>query len=310
VRRTTTVDMLRLEGLDGPLVLAGRGRDLLTGEASARVEAEASCRAVVDFVGGRTLRAITTEPSRPAVSRLLGERVSSGFRSRLDEADPGLRSEDNLLYLILDDLPVTTLVSGHAVSAGLRPGQDPQPMAGRPRFAADICAGFATGATIMNEIGRSGFPPVVTGPPAPPLALDGDPLAWHHTDPLPPHGMRRTRRMDVHPGERATVDALFRDSYVLPDGLETVIHEYTLTAEIDVSSGTVSSCEARPRALPWVECPAAAGSASRLAGVPLDAIRGHVRGTFTGTSTCTHLNDMLRALEDVGGLLGLTTAHH
>jgi hypothetical protein len=103
------------------------------------------------------------------------------------------------------------------------------------------------------------------------------------------------------------VEAIFRDSYVLPGGLETVIHEYTLTAEID--GGTVSRCEAVPRTLPWTECPAAAASAGRLAGVPLAGLRRHVRDTFTGISTCTHLNDMLRALEDVPALLDLAARH-
>jgi hypothetical protein len=122
--------------------------------------------------------------------------------------------------------------------------------------------------------------------------------------------MRRARRIDVRPGDPATVDAFFRDSYVLPDDTETIIHEYTLTAVIDTSAGTVTSCEARPRVLPWTECPVAAASAGRLAGLPLAGLRRHVRETFTGTPTCTHLNDMLRALQDVPALLALATTHH
>jgi hypothetical protein len=307
VRRTATVDMLRPDGLDGPLVLMGRGRDLSTGRTPADVlaAAEASCRAVVDFAGGRTLREIATTPERPGLERLRGSRVSSGFRGRLDEIDPNLHAEHDLLYLLLDDLPVTTLVSGHAFMAGHDQSRAPDPMAGRPAFAADLCAGFATGATIMNEIERTGSPPVVTGPAAPALADQDDPMAWHDIGPLPPHSMRRTRRIDVRPGEPATVDAIFRDSYVRPDGLETIIHEYTLTAEID--DGTVRACEATARVLPWTECPAAVASAGRLAGIPLRGLRRHVRKTFTGTSTCTHLNDMLRALEDVAALLELAT---
>jgi hypothetical protein len=104
------------------------------------------------------------------------------------------------------------------------------------------------------------------------------------------------------------IDAIFRDSYVLPDGQETIIHEYTLTAEVD--DGTVTRCEAVPRVLPWLECPGAAASAGRLAGLPLAGLRRHVRETFTGTPTCTHLNDMLRALEDVPALVRLAATHH
>jgi hypothetical protein len=319
VRRTSTVDMLRPDGLLGPLVLAGRGRDLRTGPSGGpRTVSEASVRAIVDFAGGRLLRELSTDPGRP-LDALIGARVGSGFRGRLDEADPELAAEQDLLYLLLDELPVTTLVSGHAVGAGTseqamkatvaRQGT-PAGHAGRPGFVADLCAGFATGGTIMTGITDTGLPPVVTGPAALPLDTGDDPDAWHETEPLPPQGMRRTRRIDVlpenpaMPSEHATVDAIFRDSYVLPDGPETVIHEYTLTARID--DGSITNCEARARVLPWVECPAAVASAGRLAGVPLAGLRRHVRETFTGTTTCTHLNDMLRALEDVPALLERT----
>ena len=57
--------------------------------------------------------------------------------------------------------------------------------------------------------------------------------------------------------------------------------------------------EATPRVLPWFECPEAAASAGRLAGRSLDSLRAGVRAEFLGATTCTHLNDMLRALADV-----------
>jgi hypothetical protein len=62
--------------------------------------------------------------------------------------------------------------------------------------------------------------------------------------------------------------------------------------------------DATPQLLPWVDCPAAL-SASRLAGLPESGLRRHVRDTFLGTSTCTHLNDTLRSLEDIPALLTL-----
>jgi hypothetical protein len=46
-------------------------------------------------------------------------------------------------------------------------------------------------------------------------------------------------------------------------------------------------------------------SAGRLAGNPVAGLRQHVRDTFLGTSTCTHLNDTLRSLEDIPALLEL-----
>ena len=84
-----------------------------------------------------------------------------------------------------------------------------------------------------------------------------DPLGWHATDRLPPDGMRRSRRMDIRPGSPTVVDVLFRDSHRRPDGLEIIVHEYTLEVHIEPETATVLSCTATPRVLPWVECPAA-----------------------------------------------------
>jgi Protein of unknown function (DUF2889) len=93
------------------------------------------------------------------------------------------------------------------------------------------------------------------------------------------------------------------------DGVETIVHEYTVSAAVDSSDGVLAWCAARARVLPWVECPAAAMSAGRLAGVPVAGLRRHVRETFLGTSTCTHLNDTLRSLEDIPALLDLAGTH-
>jgi hypothetical protein len=301
--------MLRPEGLSGPLLLLGRARDLVTEAGGAgRVVAEASTRVRIDFTGGRVVQEFTSDPPRPALGALVGSRASSGFRSAALAADPTLPEENGLLNLLVDDIPVTTLVSGHAWGAGTPVERRLPVVTMRSHLIRDQCAGFADGATIMAEVDRTGIPPLVTGPAALPLVHpddDADPDGWHATDALPPHGMRRTRRIDVRPGTPTVVDVLFRDSYVRPDGLETVIHEYTVAMQVDPDAGVVLACEATPRVLPWTECPAAALSARRLAGRPLSGLRQHVRETFGGTSTCTHLNDTLRSLEDVPALLAL-----
>jgi hypothetical protein len=347
VRRTETIDMVRPDGLLGPLVLKGRARDLATGpDGAGIVLATSECEARIDFVGGRLLAELSTTPDRPALQALLGQRVSSGFRAAVTTADPGLSAEDGLLNLLLDDFPVATLVSGHAVAAGLagagrtalslaeatgqplaeatgqpladltaKPGSafslaQPHglaPLSARPPFRRNLCAGFADGGTIMNEVDSTGRPPVVTGPLAPQLGTD-DQLGWHETGPLPPHAMRRSRRMDVVPGPLASIDVLYRDSHVDDDGAETIVHEYTVSAAVDTCDGVLVWCAATPRVLPWVECPAAAMSAGRLAGNPVAGLRQHVRDTFLGTSTCTHLNDTLRSLEDIPALLELAGA--
>ena len=81
-----------------------------------------------------------------------------------------------------------------------------------------------------------------------------------------------------------------------------MVHEYTVVGHVDAATQVVLDAEATPRVLPWFECPEAAASAGRLAGRSLDSLRAGVRAEFLGATTCTHLNDMLRALADVGVL--------
>jgi hypothetical protein len=329
LRRTSTIDMLRPDGLFGPLVLAGRARDLLTDRnGGGTAVGFSACTGRVDFMAGRLLTDVTSEPDRPGLQALLGQRVSSGFRAALQAADPDLAADDSLLNLLLDDFPVATLVSGHAIGAGMTgngrtvlslaeatgqpraEGIPPgfAPSSARPAFIRNLCAGFADGGTIMNGVDAHGRPPVVTGPEAPELVTD-DELGWHERDALPPGAMRRSRRMDLQPGPLATIDVLFRDSHVDDEGLETIVHEYTVSASVDTAAGVLVSCAATPQVLPWVECPAAAMSARRLVGAPVAGLRQLVRETFLGTSTCTHLNDTLRSLEDIPALLQLAGEH-
>jgi hypothetical protein len=273
------------------------------------VVAEAAVEATIAFVAGRDLQAISVQPPLCAVDQLVGRSVSSGFRKTLDEVTPDEDRIASLRYQLLDDMVGAVLVSGFALGAA---GMHPPPGAMDLASRADICAGWATGATILVEGGRLGHTPVVIGPVAPSLESDGDPLAWHQLEPMGPHAMRRSRRIDVwRPPDSATslgVEAFFRDTHVDASGVETVVHEYLVTAEIDRQSHVFLSCEADIGVLPWVECPAAGASASRVVGTAPDDLRQRVRKTFVGTSTCTHLNDTLRALTALPHLAGLVPA--
>jgi hypothetical protein len=60
---------------------------------------------------------------------------------------------------------------------------------------------------------------------------------------------------------------------------------------------------AEPRVLPFPECPAAADAVGALVGSEVRVLARVVPGTLTGIASCTHLNDLLRALGGVGGLL-------
>jgi len=302
IRRTSTIDMLRPDGLFGDVVLVGRARDLVTSESGAfRVAGEAGFLGRVAFLPERKIVGLCTRPTERGAEALVGTKASGGLRAELDRALPEHREARSLLYLLLDDLPVATLVSGYAFgAAGVR-----HPPGHRPSFPADLCAGWRTGGTMQTEIERSGQVPLSTGPPAPSLARADDPIAWHEMAPLPAHGMRRHRRLDLQylrPTSLLVADVLFRDSHVAADGVETIVHEYTVRAEIDPAGLRVARVDAEAHVLPWFECEAAVPSAGRIVGRSVQELRPMVRAELTGPSTCTHLNDTLRSLADVAAL--------
>jgi hypothetical protein len=92
---------------------------------------------------------------------------------------------------------------------------------------------------------------------------------------------------------------MFRDTHMDRRGTVTIVHAYHVAATVDPESFTVLSIDATPRVLPYHECPEAAASARRVVGTTTTGLRARTRAEFVGASTCTHLNDVLRALEDV-----------
>ncbi len=234
------------------------------------------------------------------VARLVGNRVGPGFRSTIATLFPDEVARAGLLHLLLDDWVGASLVSGYAVQhTAITLGIEENLPPGTADRMAGICAGFAEDASLVPYARRNGTIPSVRGPVAPPLDSDG----IHAVEPLRAHGMRRFRRLDLGPD--GGFDAHFRDSHVDGDGVETIVHEYTVEGIVDAPARTVVSVAARVRVLPWQECPGAIGSASRIEGMTLSELRNRVRGEFVGTSTCTHLNDTLRAVADLDALLNL-----
>lgn len=300
VRRTTTIDMRRPDGLDGPLLLEGHGRDLLTRDDGAVQElGTAGFRARVGAGARPLLEDLRTTPARPAAAGLVGTAASAGFRAALAAALPQEMRDATLLHLLLDDLPVTAMVSGYAAAVDPPPGRS----AGRPP-PADVCSGWRSGGTMMLALTRRGSLPPLAGPSVPQAEAARDPLGSHPAPPVPRLSMRRHRRLDVHEaGGLLHVDAGFRDSYADADGDRTVVHEYGLSAEVDPDGLVLLRVQADPRVLPWTECPVAAASAPRLVGMTASEVRARVRSELTGISTCTHLNDLLRSLGDLVGLV-------
>ena len=306
--------MLWPNGVDAELVLVGLGRDLHTGvDGEPTVLDTAAFDATIDYGNAQRVIALSSTPTVDGLDVLIGRSASTGFRAALNDVVAGRHLVGRPIYQLLDDLPVAALIAGYspqharAESGELGFGGERPIMRERPQGIdliqrADLCAGWKAGGTIMQGFAE-GIPPVVTGPDAPSLDRDDDPLAWHEmTAEVPRHGMRRRRRVDVtrdFDADTVHVDAHFRDSYMNADAEETVVHEYTVTMALSAEDHRVLASVATPHVLPWFECPEAAASAGRLVGGTLDGLRTSVRAEFLGATTCTHLNDALRALEDV-----------
>jgi hypothetical protein len=228
---------------------------------------------------------------------LVGRLVGRGFRAAVDRVcDPG-----SLDSVLLSELPVVALLSGYGtLYSGRMAGElSDRLVRGLP---VDICAGWARSASMMVHIREKGEIPAPDGPAVPP-ADDAD--GWHAMPELAVGTLRRQRLLQRTGDD---VWAMFRDTYARPDGVVSVLHEYTLTATIgrsgaDEADERIVSCEATPRVLPWVECPGAAASAGRLVGQRLDDLRHLVRDDLVGTSTCTHLNALLSSLSQAAELV-------
>lgn len=314
VRRTTTVDSLRPEKIGATFVLNGRGRDLVTAaDGTTSVAAEATMDAEMAYDAGAVVRSIATTPVLAGIDALVGKTATTGFRAVIDDHTGAERG--SLVYLLLEEIPVATLVSGYAVGVAAARGEVDmdeltsqgasmrQP--GPPIHGRDDCAGFRSGGVIDDpELKSMG---AVTGPEATPILDPQDPGGWHDMPAMQANGMRRWRRHDLWRDDdgNLVVDAFFRDSHLGSDGLETIVHEYTVSATIDGAASVVLACSAEPRVLPWRQCDEAAASAGRLVGMEVYGLRPRVRAEQLGPTTCTHLRDMLREIEDVHTLAAL-----
>jgi hypothetical protein len=309
LRRTSTIDTHPTGTGDADVDL--RARDVAAGPTGG-----------VDVVGHTTLRAHLTDrvitdisaTTDERLAELRGTRVGPGFRAAVGELLGRDVGRATLLHLLLDDWAGASLVSGYATQhAAITSGVEEKMPEGVADLMAGICAGFAPDAAIIDFSRRNGIIPCVHGPLAPPVANAGD--AMHPVEPLRAHGMRRMRRLDLNPDNTTSAasvafDAHFRDSHVDEFGVETIVHEYTVVGSVELASRTITDVTATVRVLPWQECPGAIGSAGRVTGMTVGELRNRIRTEFVGTSTCTHLNDTLRALGDLAALIDIHGRDH
>ena len=298
MRRTTVIDTHR-DRDGGTIRLVASAEDLVV-ELNGRRSSETNTLSL-------SLRADTSDiveiegSGHSWLADLAGRRVGAGFRRGLDDLTVPPTAAGSRLFTLLDDLPGAALVSGYATLIDNPPAVNTRTIEylGRQQ---NRCAGWAEDATIVVGITLTGGSPTPRGPLVPPRADSAgeDPSPA----PLTPRWMRRARRIDVSRRQidgRAVfaVDSAFRDSHADSAGVETALHDYTLTAVIDAAGLVIDSVEVTARVLPWQECTNAVGSARGVLGMSVDRLRREVHGTLAGRSSCTHLNDTIRVLGDV-----------
>jgi hypothetical protein len=296
----------------GELQIDGSARDV-RGRSAAGSEHEtlATGRVSARFDARRVLEHLETDPVSPWADAMVGERAGGGFRRKLAGIAPG--SGATLVRQLMEDLPAAALISGYASlrlarRLAVNPGDlTPPGVLGR---MTDMCSGWRAGGTAVDSIAAGHGVPFQDCPEAPDLAAD-DPGSWHAIPRLGADCMRRRRLVDVVFGEDSEASssgaglwAMFRDTVGEADGTELVLHEYALTGRLEKTGEGMAlvSVEADPKVLPFTECPAAASEVMALAGTLLRDLPAVVPVALFGVASCTHLNDLLR---NVGGMAGL-----
>lgn len=306
LRRTSSIDVSFPNGWTGDRLFHGRARDYLTGVAGrpGRVCAEASMEASLT-TEDRTITAISADPAPGKLAQLVGQRGGSHLRLFVRETMPELLESGAPLYLLLDDISGTSLVSTWGLShwdpdwmaraAATVPEQQRRQLEDR----AGVCWGLKPGNSGLDisqareSVGRAD---------AGELRNPADPEGWHAFPVIEGPSFRRARRIDVWHDEAAgliRIDSAFQDSSPRPDGSRAAIHEYRLQATADARTHELLTLTPEPRILPFPECPGAVANAQRLVGRRLDGIREGVLAELRGPEGCTHLNDALRALAEV-----------
>jgi hypothetical protein len=300
VRRSTSIRSTWPDGFEGAFALAAKGRDLVTTEDGGGVVVDEARLDVMAEGSLKAVRSIESDPVVPNLDVLWGANLMGGFRKAV--GTNLVLVDGSVLALLLDDLPAAALVSG---SARLRAAIE---ATGELSGFADadlpvVCIGRRPDG-VMVQRRREGRPLLGQGPPAGNLDRPDDPLAWPSEAPLPTHGMRRLRRIDVAVIEdEILVDTHFRDSHQESSGFESSVHEYEVLVRAGAGDRIVRKVEVRPRVLPGPDCPAAADSAQAVVGQPLEQLRAFVRAELRDDTICTHLNDQLRSLADVPALV-------
>jgi hypothetical protein len=307
IRRTSSMEADWPGGFGTPTCIVGRARDLVTLRDISRPQVLDGDSIEIWASIKREIISIKTSRHNDIAQALVGERGGSGFRQSLNALFSDERLQGSPLHLLLDDYPGASLVAGWAWTRWMEDAQERRQAmgaitAGRSGRMEGVCVGFKPGSSALAADG-SVKPRSQSFASVAPLQHAHDLDGWHVFSNQDGVGMRRARRTDVWLDDRIRMNMSFQDSATTPAGGRVAVHEYMVSASADPGTLELLEVEATPQVLPYRECPGAARNVSRLVGLSLTTLRAQVGVQLSGVLGCTHLNDLLRSMSDVPGLV-------
>ena len=226
LRRTSTIDTHPAQTGDSDVDL--RARDVVAGQDGVEILGETRVRA---HLSQRVIDDISSTPRDGRLARLLGSRVGPGFRSSVGKLLPGEAQRASRLNLLLDDWVGAALVSGYSVQhAAIILGIEEKLPAGTADRMAGICAGFAPEASLIGYARRNDTIPSVHGPVG---AAAGRPSPGGRAASARYATVPAARLLGPAEADSANFYAHFRDSHLDGEGVETIVHEYTVAGSVD-----------------------------------------------------------------------------
>lgn len=315
VRRTSSLQSIWTPSDENSYRIVGRARDLATGlNGEPEILGENTVQAEIERDGRIT--SLTGNLHAERLERFTGLRPGGELRKALAAEMPEEQQRQTRLFRLLDDLAGAAFMSvaawyaweggieGHAART--------QAMSRTSRQVEGVCLSYVQGSPAMTEDGQ-GIDENADHPMGPLPIPAGDPFVFHPLVETEDPNQWRLRRTDLwREGDDILVDAWFQDSAgVQGDASRRVIfHEYGLIARFDAASLELRDISVTPFVLPYVTCHAAPLTAQALIGIDAGQFSNQVLASLRGTAGCTHLNDMLRALQDVAALSFLLGGLH
>ena len=331
----TSVPQLPGGLVDSELELSGAARDVRGAAPGEPPVVVREAEVYATFDPSRVLVLLETRPDAPWTQAMIGQRSGGGFRRFLDQATP-TDVDASLVRQLLEDLPGAALISGYSsLRIARRMGGNPGDLTPPAVLAhmTDICSGWRDGGTAMRSISAGDGVPVQICPVAPDLNdTPGGSGGWRRFPPLELDWMRRRRLVDVtfsddgqsaeiwgdvprhhrrsargrSRGERCEERTRIatRAESILPVALSRYCTSIRCPgiSRCRQMDGFSLHSPLTPRVLPFSECPAAALEVGALSGVLMSELAKTVPVALFSVKSCTHLNDLLR---NIGGMAGV-----